>query len=112
MDLGAQSQAVLLRPKFIKGKNRSLTLKENKELKVKGNVITTDNLSIGGATFSKEYVLGKAVERAFQDKRGQFLKDNLLDASTLLEVNPVVADDEVLEKYFTEESVQTLTDEK
>lgn len=112
MDLGAQSQAVLLRPKFIKGKNRSLTLKENKELKVKGNTITTENLSIGGATFSKDYVLAKALERAYQDKRGQFLKDNLLDASTLLEVNPVVADDEVLEKYFTDESVQTLTDEK
>ena len=112
LDLGAQSQAVLLRPKFIKGKNRSLTLKDNKELKVKGNVITTENLAVTGENFSKDYILGKALERAFQEKRGQFLKDNLLDASTLLEVNPVVADDEVLEKYFTDESVQTLTDEK
>ena len=112
LDLGAQSQAVLLRPKFIKGKHRSLSVKDNKELKVKGNTIVTENLSIGGENFSKDYILGKAVERAFQEKRGQFLKDNLLDAATLLEVNPVVADDEVLEKYFTDESIQTLTDEK
>lgn len=112
LDLGAQSQAVLLRPKFIKGKNRSLSVKDNKELKVKGDTVVTENLPINAENFSKDYILGKALERAFQDKRAQFLKDNLLDATTLFEVNPVVADDEVLEKYFTDESVQTLTDEK